>query len=75
MRVARTNIPTMSIHAKPNEEAQAKLHSQKRNSTISSIVISILAVVLIFLGLGIFLLPAITEVNVSGSSGILMHGF
>jgi len=65
MRVARTNIPTMSIHAKPNEEAQAKLHSQKRNSTISSIVISILAVVLIFLGLGIFLLPTIMPVNVS----------
>ncbi len=51
----------MSIHAQLSEEAQAKLNAQKRNSTISSIVISVLAVVMIFLVLGIFLLPTITK--------------
>ncbi|QTN33828.1 terpene cyclase/mutase family protein [Akkermansiaceae bacterium] len=51
----------MSIHAHLSEEAQARLNAQKRNSTVSSIVISALAVVLIFLVLGIFLLPPILE--------------
>lgn len=51
----------MSIHAHLNEEAQARLDAQKRNTTISSIVISVLTVVLIFLVLGIFLLPTIIE--------------
>lgn len=55
----------MSIHAKPNEEAQIRLHRHKRNSTISSVIISILAVVLMFLGLGIFLLPTIMPIKVS----------
>jgi len=36
-----------------------QLRAQKRNSTISSIVISVLVIVLIFLVLGIFLLPNI----------------
>lgn len=51
----------MSIHAHLNEEAQARLNAQKRNSTISSIVISILVMVSIFLVLGIFLLPNFTK--------------
>jgi len=49
----------MSIHAHLSEEAQARLNAQKRNSTISSIVISALAVTIISLVLGIFLLPAL----------------
>ncbi|MEK6231795.1 MAG: terpene cyclase/mutase family protein [Luteolibacter sp.] len=49
----------MSIHAHLSEEAQARLNAQKRNSTISSIVISALVVAIIFLVLGIFLLPAL----------------
>ncbi len=53
----------MSIHAQLSEEAQARLNAQKRNSTISSIVISILVIVLIFLVLGIFLLPNIYKEN------------
>ncbi len=53
----------MSIHAKSSEEVQARLQRQKRNSTISSIAISALTVVLIFLGLGIFLLPGIIAVS------------
>ncbi len=51
----------MSIHAQISEEAQARLNAQKRNSTISSIVISVLVIVLIFLVLGIFLLPNIIK--------------
>ena len=51
----------MSIHAQISEEAQARLNTQKRNSTISSIVISVLVIVLIFLVLGIFLLPKIVK--------------
>jgi len=49
----------MSIHAHLSTEAQLQLRAQKRNSTISSIVISVLVIVLIFLVLGIFLLPNI----------------
>jgi len=51
----------MSIHAHLSEEAQARLHAQKRNSTIFSIVIAALVIVLIFLVLGIFLLPNIIK--------------
>ncbi len=46
----------MSIHAQLSEEALAKLHTQKRNSTLASIVISVLTLVLIGLVLGLFLL-------------------
>ncbi len=53
----------MSIHAQLSPEAQAKLDAQKRTSTISSIVISILVIVMIFLVLGIFLLPSIIKEN------------
>jgi len=51
----------MSIHAQISEEAQARLRAQKRNSTISSIVVSLLVVAVIFLVLGIFLLPSIIK--------------
>lgn len=51
----------MSIHAQISEEAQASLNAQKRNSTISSVVISVLVIILIFLVLGIFLLPNILK--------------
>ena len=53
----------MSIHAQLSEEAQARLDAQKRTSTISSIVISVLVIVMIFLVLGIFLLPNIVKEN------------
>ena len=46
----------MSIHAQLSEEALQALQRQKRNSTISSIVIAALTIVLIFLILGLFLL-------------------
>lgn len=51
----------MSIHAKLSPEALQRLQKQRRTSTISSIVVSILSVVLIALILGIFLLPNITK--------------
>lgn len=47
----------MSIHAKLSPEAQARLEAQRRNSTITSMVISILIIVIIGLVLGFFLLP------------------
>ncbi|GAA5481812.1 prenyltransferase/squalene oxidase repeat-containing protein [Haloferula sargassicola] len=47
----------MSLHAQLSPEAQARLHAQKRNSTISSIVISLLVVVLLGLILAFILLP------------------
>jgi hypothetical protein len=47
----------MSIHAHLNQEAQARLAAQRRNSTITSIVISMLVMLLIFLVLGIFFIP------------------
>lgn len=51
----------MSLHATLSEEAQARLQNQKRTSTISSVVIAALVIVIIFLCLGYFLLPAITK--------------
>jgi hypothetical protein len=51
----------MSIHAELSPEALARLQAQKRNSTISSIVISALVIVLIALILGVFLLPQISK--------------
>ncbi len=51
----------MSIHVPLKPEAIERLHKQRRNTTISSLVISILAVVLIALILGIFLLPNILK--------------
>lgn len=49
----------MSIHAHLSEEAQQKLAAQKRNSSISSIIVAIMVLVLIALVLGFFLLPDI----------------
>jgi hypothetical protein len=37
----------MSIHSQPSPEVQAKLNAQKRNSTISSIIISLLVCALL----------------------------
>ena len=51
----------MSIHAHLSEEALARLNAQRRNSTISSIVIAVLFIALVFLVLGIFLLPNILK--------------
>ncbi len=47
----------MSLHAQLTPEAQARLHSQQRNSTITSVIISILMVVLLGLALLLILLP------------------
>ena len=51
----------MSLHAQLSPEAQQKLHAQRRNSTLSSIAISILFIVLMSLVLGLFLLPQIIK--------------
>ncbi len=51
----------MSLHAQLSPEALARLNAQKRNSTISSIAISVLTIVLIFLVLGLFLLDRIVK--------------
>ena len=53
----------MSIHVQISEEARKRLNAQKRNSTISSIVISVFVMVMIFLVLGISLLPNIVKEN------------
>ncbi|MDX1679737.1 MAG: prenyltransferase/squalene oxidase repeat-containing protein [Akkermansiaceae bacterium] len=53
----------MSLHAQLSPEAIARLQAQKRNSTISSLLISILAIVLLFIVLGLFLLPKIDTPN------------
>ena len=47
----------MSLHASPSSEALARLHSQRRNSTITSIIIATLSLVLVGLLLGLLLLP------------------
>ncbi|MCP5536624.1 MAG: VWA domain-containing protein [Akkermansiaceae bacterium] len=49
----------MSLHAQLTPEAQARLNAQRRNSTISSIVIAMLSVVLIGVLLMLFLLPVV----------------
>jgi len=46
----------MSLHAQLSPEAQARLDAQRRNSTISSVVISLLVVTLIGLILGFILI-------------------
>lgn len=48
----------MSLHAQLSPEAQARLQTQQRNSTISAIVISILVIVLLCLILAFILLPS-----------------
>ena len=49
----------MSLHAQLSPEAQASLHAQQRNSTITSMIIAILVVVLIGVVLLWILLPPI----------------
>ena len=49
----------MSLHATLTPEAEARLRSQQRNSTISSILISILFLVLLGLVLAFILLPSL----------------
>lgn len=51
----------MSIHAQLSEEALERLNAQRRTSTISSIAIAVLALALIALLLGIFLLPNVDK--------------
>ena len=51
----------MSLHANLSPEALQRIQAQKRNSTISSVVIALLAVVLIALILGVFLLPNLVK--------------
>ncbi len=51
----------MSIHVQLSPEALENLRRQQRNSTISSILASILVVAAIFLILGIFLLPSVIK--------------
>ena len=55
----------MSLHAQLSPEAQARLDAMKRNSTISSIIIAILALVLIGLLLAfVFIKPFLKETPV-----------
>ncbi len=54
----------MSLHAELNPEARKKLDAQKRNSTIASVVISLLTIVLIGLLLALVLLPPIVKESV-----------
>ena len=49
----------MSLHAQLSPEAEERLRAQRRNSTISSIFISLLAIVLIGLILAFILLPSL----------------
>ncbi len=51
----------MSLHAKLDPEALRCLHAQRRNSTISSILIAVLSVAIIALALGMFLLPTLIQ--------------
>ena len=47
----------MSIHVKLNAEALDSLNKQKRKTTLLSVVFSLLAVTLIAVLLGLFLIP------------------
>jgi hypothetical protein len=51
----------MSLHADLSPEALERLHKQRRNATISSVLIAGLSVVLVALILGIFLLPDLVK--------------
>lgn len=58
----------MSLHAQLSPEALERLNRQRRNSTISSVVVSLLSIVFVGLVLGLILLPGLeknTEVIVS----------
>ncbi|MCX6877867.1 MAG: hypothetical protein NTW21_29250 [Verrucomicrobia bacterium] len=49
----------MSLHAQLSPEALARLHAQRRNSSISSLVIAFLSITLMGLVLGFILIPAL----------------
>lgn len=49
----------MNLHATPTDEAQYRLHAQRRNSTISSITIALLAIALAAISLAYFILPSL----------------
>jgi hypothetical protein len=51
----------MSLHAELSPEALQRLHIQRRNSTISSIVIAMLVIVLICLVLAVVFLPTLVK--------------
>jgi hypothetical protein len=51
----------MSIHAKLSPEAEARLAAQRRNSSISSAIISLLVIVIIGLALGLVFLPSMVK--------------
>lgn len=51
----------MSLHAEPSLEAIQRLHTQRRNSTISSIVVAGLMLTLVVVILGILLLPSLDK--------------
>jgi hypothetical protein len=51
----------MSLHAQLSPEAQARLHAQQRNSTITSVIIAFLVVILIGVVLLWILLPPIDD--------------
>lgn len=53
----------MSLHAQLSSEAQAALQAQKRNSTISAIVISLLVFALIILVLAFLFLASVSKKN------------
>ncbi len=53
----------MSLHAQLSPEAQARLHAQQRNSTITSIIISILSILLVGIILLYWFLPVIDNVT------------
>lgn len=51
----------MSLHARPSPEALERLHIQRRNSTISSILAAFLFTILLSLVLGFFLLKPMVQ--------------
>ena len=53
----------MSLHAQLSPEAQARLQAQQRNSTITSIIISILSILLVGIILLYWFLPVIENVT------------
>ncbi|MBN8458074.1 MAG: hypothetical protein J0M04_09560 [Verrucomicrobia bacterium] len=53
----------MSLHATPTDEAQYRLNAQRRNSTISSIAITLLAIALTALTLAYLILPSLVREN------------
>ncbi|NWK55470.1 terpene cyclase/mutase family protein [Verrucomicrobiaceae bacterium N1E253] len=59
----------MSLHATLSPETLQLLHEQKRNSTITSVIIAILSVLLLGIGLTLYFLPAIKNIP----SDVVVH--